>query len=142
MKTIAHSDKVGIVCATVVLAELTLLDVFGSGTLLTTVALLPSGPVAASPTLTTTVIVALAPALRRPRLQTSGLGAPHAPWLGVAEPKVTLADSGWPGATGFGEFTLVRTRSALPTGLPLTVVLVVTVLLDVFGSGTSLATVA
>src|SRR6266850_1857343 len=80
--------------ATVVLVVAVLLDEFGSGTALVAVAVLLSGPVAAAPTLTTMEMVALALGPSRPRLQTSGLGAPHEPWLGVAEPKVTLADRG------------------------------------------------
>src|SRR5688572_15552784 len=80
--------------ATGVLVTTVLLKGLGSGTSLVTVAVLPSGPVAVAPTLRTTVTVALAPGARVPRLQTSGLGAPQEPWLGVAEPKVTLADSG------------------------------------------------
>src|SRR5688500_14685231 len=94
----AHSDKVGIASAaapaTVVIAVAVLLEVFGSKTSLVPVALFPIGPTAPVPTLRVTVMVAVAPGARVPRLQTSGLGVPHEPWLDVAETNVTAGDRG------------------------------------------------
>src|SRR5687767_436467 len=80
--------------ATVVVVVAVLLARFGSGTALVPVALFPIGPTAPVPTLRVIVMVALAPGARVPTLQTTGLGAPHEPWLDVAETNVTAGDRG------------------------------------------------
>src|SRR5262245_18438521 len=82
---------------TVVVAVLELLPGVGSVVPLeasVTDAVLLSELGAPACTLRLTVMGALAPAFRAPRLQTSGFGAPHDPWLGVAQPIITFAPRG------------------------------------------------
>src|SRR5262245_42608675 len=82
---------------TVVVAVLELLPGVGSVVPLeasATDAVLLSELGAPACTFRVTVTVALAPAFRAPRLQTSGFGAPQDPWLGVALLNVTFAPRG------------------------------------------------